>query len=87
MKLLLTTMYYRPENLPINSVVDLLRKNSIQVDVLTAKPNYPEGIFFSGFGFFSKIVYEEQASKVYRLPVLPRGKRKLTLALNYLSFI
>ncbi len=87
MKLLLTTMYYRPENLPINSVVDLLRKNSIQVDVLTAKPNYPEGIFFSGFGFFSKIIYEEQTSKVYRLPILPRGKGKLTLALNYLSFI
>ncbi len=87
MKVLLTTMYYRPENLPINSVVDLLRKNSIKVDILTAKPNYPDGEFFSGFGFFSKIIYKEKASKVYRLPILPRGKRKLTLALNYFSFI
>ncbi len=87
MKVLLTTMYYRPENLPINSIVDLLRKNSIEVDVLTAKPNYPEGKFFPGFGFFSKIIYEEKESKVYRLPILPRGKGKLTLALNYLSFI
>lgn len=87
MKVLITSMYYRPENLPINSVVDLLKKNGVEIDVLTAKPNYPEGKFYMGYGIFSKIYYQEEGLGVYRLPIFPRGKRKITLALNYLSFV
>ena len=87
MKVLITSMYYRPENLPINSVVDLLKKNRVRIDVLTARPNYPEGKFYSGYGIFSKIYYQEEDIGVYRLPIFPRGNKKITLALNYLSFV
>ena len=63
--------------------------SGFEVEVLTGKPNYPGGQFFKNFGFFSKIIYYEDTIKVYRLPILPRGKRfkYLTLGINYLSFI
>lgn len=92
MKVLLVTQYFDPENLPINFVAELMTKSNIEVDVITAKPNYPEGKFYKGFGFFSKITYlnNKNSSNIYRLPILPRGSgsmRGIKLGLNYLSFV
>jgi len=89
MKLLIVSQYYKPELLPINYVVSLLRENGYDVEVLTAKPNYPSGKFFEGYSFFSKIVNELDGIKVYRMPIIPRGKNHgaVGLSLNYMSFV
>ena len=93
MKLLLITQYYDPENLPINFVSRLLSQSEIEVDVITGKPNYPEGKFHKNFGFFSKIHYKQDRNSrgsIYRVPILPRGSapfRGFKLAINYISFV
>lgn len=89
MKLLIVSQYFKPELLPINYVVSLLAKEGFDIEVLTAKPNYPSGVFFEGHGFFSKITEEVEDITVYRLPILPRGRNHsaIGLSLNYLSFI
>jgi len=88
LRILIISQYFRPENLAINYVVKLLHEKGYDLEVLTGKPNYPSGRFHKGFGFFSRIIYEEDV-KIYRLPILPRGRRFkfITLPLNYLSFI
>lgn len=88
MRILIVSQYFKPENLTINHVVKLMHLNGHHVEVLTGKPNYPEGKFFKGFGFFSKIKNKEDFM-VYRVPILPRGKKfkSITLGLNYLSFV
>jgi glycosyltransferase involved in cell wall biosynthesis len=62
-------------------------QRGFDVTVLTGIPNYPSGKFFKGFSIFKtkkEILY--QGVKVIRLPILARGKNKVGLALNYLSF-
>lgn len=88
-KLLIVSQYYWPEVLPINYVVSFLIKNGYEVDILTARPNYPSGEFFEGYGYFTKIFEELNYVKIYRMPIIPRGKRQTSigLSLNYLSFI
>ena len=83
------SQYYWPEVLPINYVVSFLIKNGYEVDILTARPNYPSGEFFEGYGYFTKIFEELNYVKIYRMPIIPRGKRQTSigLSLNYLSFI
>jgi len=73
----------------VNYVANLLSENNMQVDVLTGKPNYPKGKFFKGYGFFSKIVESNNKLNIYRLPIIPRGRRfrALGLILNYLSAV
>jgi len=91
MKILLVSQYYEPENLPINFVTKLLADSNIEIDVLTGKPNYPEGKFYTSHHFFSKIIYKDNiGNNIYRLPIFPRGSgrfRGVKLGINYLSFV
>lgn len=58
-----------------------------QITVLTGIPNYPEGKFFSGYGFTRKKVQNYKGIKVVRVPLIPRGKGgRIRMALNYFSF-
>lgn len=55
---------------------------------MTGKPNYPEGKFFKGYGFFKKNKEDYHGIKIIRVPVIPRGKGgAFRLILNYLSFV
>lgn len=55
--------------------------------VLTGLPNYPQGNFFEGYGFFSRPKENYSGIKIVRAPMLPRFRsRGWQLALNYLSF-
>ena len=89
MNILIVSQYFSPENLPINFVAKLLSKEGYNIEILTGKPNYPHGEFFDGFGIFSRIKNTENGITIYRLPIIPRGKRfrALGLSLNYLSFV
>ena len=49
MRLLVVSQYYWPESFRITEVVQSLVEKGVEVDVLTGKPNYPEGAVFSGY--------------------------------------
>jgi len=86
-KVLIITQYFWPENFRINDLGEGLRDRGHQVSVLTGKPNYPSGTFFSGYGFFKRNMDSYKGLTVIRVPVIPRGTATaFRLALNYLSF-
>lgn len=62
-------------------------KRGYKVTVVTGIPNYPEGKFYNGFGLFKKRTDKYKGIDIIRLPIVPRGKNSIMLALNYLSFV
>lgn len=86
MKILIVTQYFWPENFRINDLVDGLVAKNNQVTILTGKPNYPSGKTFKEFVDKPDLFSIYKSSEVIRVPIIPRGNNKLTLALNYLSF-
>ena len=88
MKVLVVSQYFWPEGFRINEVVRSLVEEGVEVDVLTGKPNYPEGVIFNGYRAGGCQVESWAGATVYRVPLFPRGARgALRLALNYLSFV
>ena len=88
MKLLIVSQYFWPENFKINDLAFSLKERGHSVHVLTGKPNYPEGRFYEGYGFFSKRKDVYNGIKIYRVPLIPRGKASgVRLFINYLSFV
>jgi len=85
--ILIVTQYFWPESFRINDLALGLKEKGHHITVLTGIPNYPEGRFFSGYGFLKKRVEDYQGIKVFRAPLLPRGNGgPISLVLNYLSF-
>ena len=88
MRILIISQYFYPENFRINDLCLGLQSKGHTITVLTAKPNYPKGRFFSGYSFFNKSIEKYQGIKVYRSPIFPRGNASgLNLFLNYMSFV
>jgi glycosyltransferase involved in cell wall biosynthesis len=88
MKILVVSQYFWPEGFRINDLVKSLVERGIEVDVLTGKPNYPEGIVYEGYKAFGCMTESWCGANVFRVPLYPRGKNSpIKLALNYLSFI
>ena len=88
MRILIVSQYFWPEGFRINEVVRSLVEKGVEVDVLTGKPNYPEGAVFNGYRAGGCQVESWAGATVYRVPLFPRGARgALRLALNYLSFV
>lgn len=87
MRVLLVSQYFWPEDFRINDVVAGLLARGIQVDVLTGKPNYPEGKIASGYRIWGCQHESWMGAEVFRVPLYPRGRGgALRLAANYLSF-
>jgi len=87
MKILIVTQYFWPENFRINDLAVRLKEKGHRLTVLTGIPNYPDGHFFQGYGFFKNVRQDYHGVKVMRSPLVPRGKGGgFRLALNYLSF-
>jgi colanic acid biosynthesis glycosyl transferase WcaI len=86
-KILIVTQYFWPESFRINDLALGLRDRGHEVTVYTGKPNYPEGRFFPGYGFFGRTTEDYHGVRVIRAPLIPRGEGgPLELILNYLSF-
>jgi glycosyltransferase involved in cell wall biosynthesis len=86
-RIVIVTQYFWPEYFPINDLALGLFERGHQVTVLTGIPNYPEGRFFSGHGFFKNTRQDYHGVRVVRAPLLPRGKGgRIRLAINFLSF-
>jgi glycosyltransferase involved in cell wall biosynthesis len=88
MKILLVSQYFWPETFTINALVESLLKKGLEVDVLTGKPNYPEGVFFPGYRAWGCQREQWAGANVFRVPIIRRGVQSpFRLASNYLSFI
>jgi glycosyltransferase involved in cell wall biosynthesis len=86
-KILFISQYFYPENFKGNDLVFELINRGFEVLVITGKPNYPEGYFYKGYGLFKRNLEEINGAKVYRLPLIPRGKGgMIRIVLNYFSF-
>ena len=73
MHILIVTQYFWPENFRINDLALGLLERGHQVTVLTGVPNYPDGSFFDGYGYFNKQL-DYHGVKVLRVPLMARGK-------------
>ncbi|WP_447922496.1 glycosyltransferase family 4 protein [Achromobacter aegrifaciens] len=89
MKILIVTQYFWPEQFFVNDFVRALIAQGHVVEVLTGKPNYPDGKVFEGYnekGFSQERL--EDGTLVHRVPLRSRrqggGKN---LLLNYFSFV
>jgi glycosyltransferase involved in cell wall biosynthesis len=88
MNLLLVTQYFWPESFTMNEMAVALTERGVAVEVLTGKPNYPEGKLFAGYKPIRVERESHSGISILRMPVVTRGaKNRLRLALNYLSFI
>lgn len=88
MRVLVVSQYFWPEGFRINDVVRSLVEKGAEVDVLTGKPNYPEGAIFPGYRPGGCQVESWSGAMVHRVPLAPRGLRSAwRLVLNYLSFV
>ncbi len=88
MRVLVVSQYFWPEIFRINDVVKSLVEQGIEVEVLTGKPNYPQGVISSGYRFWGCQTELWEGAILHRVPLLPRGRNShIRLLLNYLSFI
>jgi colanic acid biosynthesis glycosyl transferase WcaI len=88
MRLLLVTQYFWPESFVVNALAEELQKRGHQITVITGFPNYPSGRFAEGYHPAKGVLRENRNGiHIIRLPILPRGNSRLSLALNYLSFV
>lgn len=85
--ILVISQYFYPETFRINDICTEWVKRGYKVTAVTGIPNYPQGKFFDGYGFFRKRTEYWNGISIIRLPLIPRGKNSLGLAANYLSFV
>ena len=87
MKVLIVSQYFWPESFYINDVATTLVKKGHQVEVLTGKPNYPQGKIFDGYKSLGLHLETHGGVLIHRIPQLVRGYGSFRLALNYISFV
>lgn len=85
--ILVISQYFYPEQFRINDITTELVKRGYKVTVITGIPNYPQGKFFDGYGYFRKCKENYNGVDIIRLPIIPRGHSSVMMALNYLSFV
>ena len=85
--ILVISQYFYPEPFRINDICQEWIKRGHKVTVLTGIPNYPEGKFYKGYGWFKKRKENWNGVDIIRLPIISRGHSSLRLILNYYSFV
>ena len=86
MRVLIVTQYFWPENFRINQIVESLVDRGVDVEVLTGKPNYPEGKIFQGYRTCGCQTEQWKGALVHRVPLIPRGRNSaFGLLSNYID--
>lgn len=83
---MVVTQYFWPENMRINNMVEGFVAKGHEVTVLTGQPNYPEGKVYADYRRDPQQFSTYHGARIVRVPTVARGRRSITLALNYLSF-
>lgn len=86
MKILVICQYYYPEPFRITDVCESLALRGHHVTVLTGLPNYPEGRVLDEYRHRNKRKEILNGVEVIRCFEIGRGKSKIKLFLNYLSY-
>jgi glycosyltransferase involved in cell wall biosynthesis len=87
-RVLIVSQYFWPENFRINAIVASLVDRGVEVEVLTGKPNYPEGVITAGYRAFGLHQEQWKGALLHRVPMFARGKNsRAGLLLNYLSYV
>ena len=86
-KILVVSQYFWPENFRINELVLELKKRGYVIEVLTSIPNYPFGRVLPEYSSDPSKYNDYYGIKVHRVWQITRFNNKLTLILNYLSFV
>lgn len=87
MRVLIVSQYFWPENFRVNELAADLLARGHEVTVLTGLPNYPAGEVFPEYAQNPRAFADYKGARVFRVPVIPRGRNRFQLALNYLSFV
>lgn len=85
-KILFICQYFYPEVFRGNDIAFHWAEQGHDVHVIAGIPNYPEGKFHKGYGFFKKRHETVNGVHITRLPIIPRGNNKIMLMLNYFSY-
>ncbi|OWV26298.1 glycosyltransferase WbuB [Fibrobacter sp. UWB1] len=85
--ILVISQYFYPEQFRINDMCQEWVKRGHKVTVVTGIPNYPQGEFYKGYGWFKNRRETWNGVEIIRLPLVARGHGSVRLALNYLSFV
>lgn len=85
--ILVISQYFYPENFRINDICREWVKRGYEVTVVTGIPNYPQGRFYEGYGWFKRRREEIDGIHVIRIPLIARGDNPVMLVLNYISFV
>ena len=85
--ILVVSQYFYPEQFRINDICAEWVKRGYKVTVVTGIPNYPQGKFYSGYGFFKKRKENYNGVEIIRLPLIARGKGSIGMIANYFSFV
>lgn len=87
MKILFVCQYFYPEVFRGNDIAFHWAEQGHDVHVVCGVPNYPHGKYYDGYGLFKKSHEVINGVKVTHLPIIPRGNNKITLLLNYMSYL
>lgn len=87
MNILIICQYYYPEQFLINEIAPELVTRGNNVTVITGIPNYPSGVVFSGYKSAVRVKEVVNGVQVIRCPIVPRGKSKIQLLINYISYM
>lgn len=84
MRILVVCQYYYPENVVITPICEALVRAGHEVSVVTGKPNYGFGHILPGY----EKIHDEVINGVviHRVNLRARGKSRISLIRNYLSF-
>lgn len=85
--ILVVSQYFYPESFRINDICTEWVKRGYEVTVVTGIPNYPQGEFYEGYGWFKKRKEKWNGINIIRLPLVARGHSSIGMALNYFSFV
>ena len=80
------SQYFFPEQFSNNAITEELVRRGHSVDVVTGVPNYGRDTFFDGYSNSQRREEEWKGARVHRARSVARGKSKLRLLLNYITF-
>jgi glycosyltransferase involved in cell wall biosynthesis len=86
-KILVVSQYFFPEQFRVNDICKSWIERGYEVTVLTGIPNYPQGDYFEGYGINKRRKEKFNGINIIRIPIIPRKKSSIMMALNYLSFV
>ena len=85
--ILVVSQHFYPEKFRINDICKEWTKKGHAVTVITGIPNYPKGSFYPGYSRKERKIETWNGVNIVRLNIFSRGKSRIKLFINYLSFV